>query len=55
VEGLPDISVVASGYHQGETAMGSIGLIGPIRMDYSRVIPLVEYTAHLLSSVLEHR
>jgi heat-inducible transcriptional repressor len=55
VEGLPDISVVSSGYHQGERAMGSIGLIGPIRMDYSRVIPLVEYTASLLSSILEHR
>jgi heat-inducible transcriptional repressor len=55
VEGLPDISVVASGYHQGETAMGSIGLIGPVRMDYSRVIPLVEYTARLLSTIFEDR
>lgn len=55
VEELPEISVVSSGYHQGEYAMGSIGLIGPVRMDYSRVIPLVEYTARLLSSILEHR
>jgi len=55
VEELPEISVVSSGYHQGEAAMGSIGLIGPVRMDYSRVIPLVEYTARLLSSILEHR
>lgn len=55
VEGLPDISVVASGYHQGEAAMGSIGLIGPVRMDYSRVIPLVEYTARLLSTIFEDR
>ncbi len=55
VEELPEISVVSSGYRQGETAMGSIGLIGPVRMDYSRVIPLVEYTARLLSSILEHR
>lgn len=55
VEGLPDISVVASGYGEGESAMGSIGLIGPVRMDYSRVIPLVEYTARVLSSILEHR
>lgn len=55
VEGLPDISVVSSGYHQGDTAMGSIGLVGPVRMDYSRVIPLVEYTARVLSSILEQR
>src|SRR5512146_795911 len=55
VESLPDISVVASGYRLGESAMGSIGLIGPVRMDYSHVIPLVEYSARLLSSVFEHR
>ncbi len=55
VGGLPDISVVASGYGHGDAAMGSIGLIGPVRMDYSRVIPLVEYTARVLSSVLEYR
>lgn len=55
VEGLSDISVVASRYRQGEEAIGSIGLIGPVRMDYSRVIPLVEYTARLLGSIFEHR
>ncbi len=55
LEGLPDISVVASGYRLGGQAMGSIGLIGPVRMDYSRAIPLVEYTARLLSSAFEHR
>lgn len=55
VVGLPDISVVASGYRLGDSAEGSIGLIGPVRMDYSHVIPLVEYSARLLSSVFEHR
>lgn len=55
VEGLPDISVVASGYRQGDSTVGSIGLIGPVRMDYSRIIPLVEYSARLLSSAFGHR
>lgn len=55
VEELPDISVVASGYRQGASAVGSIGLIGPVRMDYSRVIPLVEYTASLLTTMFEDR
>lgn len=55
VEGLPDISVVASGYRLGESLTGGIGLIGPVRMDYSRIIPLVEYSAKLLSSAFEHR
>jgi heat-inducible transcriptional repressor len=55
VEELGDVSVVASGYRQGSSAMGSIGLIGPVRMDYSRVIPLVEYTAHLLTTMFGQR
>jgi len=55
VEELPDISVVASGYRQGASSVGSIGLIGPVRMDYSRVIPLVEYAASLLTTMFEDR
>jgi len=55
VEDLGDVSVVASGYRQGPSSVGSIGLIGPVRMDYSRVIPLVEYTANLLTTMFGHR
>ena len=55
VEELPDISVVASGYRQGASSVGSIGLIGPVRMEYSRVIPLVEYAASLLTTMFEDR
>jgi heat-inducible transcriptional repressor len=55
VEELGDVSVVASGYRQGPSSVGSIGLIGPVRMDYSRVIPLVEYTANLLTTMFGHR
>jgi len=54
VEDMGDVSVVASGYRQGD-AVGSIGLIGPVRMDYSRVIPLVEYTASLLTTMFGQR
>ena len=55
VEEFDDVSVVASGYRQGDSAMGSIGLIGPVRMDYSRMIPLVEYTANLLTTLFGQR
>jgi len=55
VEELGDISVVASGYRQGPSTVGSIGLIGPVRMDYSRVIPLVEYAASLLTTMFGQR
>jgi heat-inducible transcriptional repressor len=48
--GAEGIAVVASPYGQG---MGALGVIGPARMAYARVIPLVEYTARALSRTLE--
>ncbi|MBN2298535.1 MAG: heat-inducible transcription repressor HrcA [Deltaproteobacteria bacterium] len=51
--GMDDFSMVASGYCRGNVPVGSLGVIGPIRMDYSRVIPLVGYMAQILSELLE--
>jgi heat-inducible transcriptional repressor len=34
--------------------LGSVAIVGPVRMDYERVIPLVDYTARALSRLLEH-
>lgn len=51
--GMDDFSMVASGYCRGNVPIGSLGVIGPIRMDYSRVIPLVGYMAKVLSDILE--
>jgi heat-inducible transcriptional repressor len=51
--GMSDFSMVASGYYRGDTPLGTLGVIGPMRMDYPRVIPLVEYMAKVLSSLLE--
>jgi heat-inducible transcriptional repressor len=53
VEALTDVSVVSCGYRQGENAVGGIGLVGPVRMDYPRLIPLVEHTARLLGAIFE--
>ena len=41
-------SVITSTYKIGDIA-GVLGIIGPMRMAYSRVIPLVEFTAHALT------
>jgi heat-inducible transcriptional repressor len=51
--GINDFSMVASGYFHGDTPVGSLGVIGPMRMNYKRIIPLVEYMAKLLSSIIE--
>lgn len=51
--GLPDCSVVVSNYRRGDQVLGTLGIIGPMRMEYERVIPLVRHTARLLGRVLE--
>ncbi|HIA81424.1 MAG TPA: heat-inducible transcriptional repressor HrcA, partial [Rhodospirillales bacterium] len=32
--------------------VGAIGVIGPTRMNYARIIPMVDYTAKLLSRII---
>jgi heat-inducible transcriptional repressor len=49
---LRDMSVVASAYGPEDRPLGTLGVIGPQRMNYSKVISLVDFTAHLLSDVL---
>jgi heat-inducible transcriptional repressor len=49
---LPDVSVVAAPYGRGESILGTLAVIGPTRMDYARVIPLVDLTARELSRAL---
>jgi heat-inducible transcriptional repressor len=51
---LTGFSVVAAPYASGSQALGSLAIVGPVRMDYERVIPLVSYTAKALSRVLDH-
>ncbi len=46
-------SLVSSTYGSADRSLGILGILGPRRMNYSRVIPLVEYTAHVLTEILE--
>lgn len=48
-----DVSVIASPYGRGDAVLGTVGVIGPTRMDYQRVVGLVNFTASALSRVLE--
>jgi heat-inducible transcriptional repressor len=53
VQEMETCSVVTSTYGCGGEVLGVLGVIGPRRMNYSRVIPLVGYTAKLLTEILE--
>ena len=49
---LDECSVVAAPYEVDGQVVGTVGVIGPTRMAYERVIPIVDITAKLLSSAL---
>jgi heat-inducible transcriptional repressor len=51
---LDDCSVVTAPYHVDDSTIGVLGVIGPTRMAYDRVVPIVDVTARLLESVLSH-
>jgi len=52
---LDDCSVVTAPYADGESVVGVLGVIGPTRMAYERVIPIVDMTAKLLGAALNSR
>jgi heat-inducible transcriptional repressor len=57
--GLSGCSVVVAPYVRGEDdghararVIGAIGVIGPTRMNYARIVPMVDYTARVVSRLL---
>ena len=52
---LDDYSIVTAPYSDTDGVLGVIGVIGPTRMAYERVIPIVDMTARLLGSALNSR
>ncbi len=52
---LDECSVVTAPYEVDGKVVGTVGVIGPTRMAYERVIPIVDITAKLLSSALAQR
>jgi heat-inducible transcriptional repressor len=49
---VPDVSVVAAPYGRGDRVLGALAVVGPTRMNYARVIPLVDLTAREISRAL---
>lgn len=49
---LDDCSLVTRSYRVEDRVVGVLGVIGPTRMDYQRIIPIVDVTARLLAAAL---
>lgn len=51
---VEDVSIITAPYGVDGKVVGTLGVIGPTRMAYERVIPIVDITARLLSNALSH-
>ena len=52
-DALGECSLITAPYKSGDKIVGVLGVIGPTRMSYERIIPSVEITAKLLSAALK--
>lgn len=52
---LSDCGIVSMPYMGKRGSIGVVGVIGPMRMNYSRVVPLVDFTGRMLSDMLKSR
>jgi heat-inducible transcriptional repressor len=50
---MRDCSVIAAPYTKENFTLGTLGVIGPMRMDYSIIIPIVDFTARIVGKILE--
>ncbi len=50
---LSGLALVASPCTRGDRTVGAVGIIGPQRLDYSEVVPVVGYAARVVSELLE--
>ena len=51
--GLSGCSMIVGSYQNSQNhVLGAIGVIGPTRMDYARIIPMVDFTAKLIGRII---
>lgn len=52
---LNDCSILTATYHVGDQSTGTIGIIGPTRMNYNRAISVLDFMGRAISEVLSSR
>jgi len=53
LEGIHDCTLITRTYRAGQRSIGTLGVMGPTRLDYSRAISVVESIASKLSEISE--
>lgn len=52
---MSDCSIVTARYRVGDQSTGTLGIIGPTRMNYNRVIPVLEFMSQAVTELLSNR
>ena len=52
---LEDYSLITATYGSDQSRQGTIAILGPTRMEYAKVVPLLNYFSHILTEVLNQR
>lgn len=50
---IPDIGVISASYRTGGLSTGTVGIVGPTRMDYGKLMPLVGFMSEVMGGVLD--
>ena len=51
---LSGSSMIAAPFRDGQNRIvGAVGVIGPTRLNYARIVPMVDFTARVVSRMLE--
>ncbi len=49
---IENSSMIVSNYQKGDKKVGSLGIIGPMRLDYAKIIPYIEYFSNKISNLI---
>lgn len=55
IEGAEDCAMITANYTNADGQVGTLAVIGPMRMDYQQNVALVDYTAKVLSQVMANK
>ena len=53
LQDMESCSLITSTYSKENHTLRALGVIGPTRMDYEKIIPIVDYTAQMVSKMLD--
>ncbi|NJB69444.1 heat-inducible transcriptional repressor [Desulfobaculum xiamenense] len=54
-EGANPYGLISAPFGAADESKGALGIIGPLRMDYARILPVVDFTARMLTELLSNR